>query len=63
MQPENVKYKMLQMHFHWRGSEHTVNGYKFAGELHLVHQSTVNPSKLAVLGFFLGVSSIFADTV
>jgi carbonic anhydrase len=59
MKPENVKYKLLQMHLHWMGSEHTVDGWKFAAELHMVHQNTVNTSKLAVLGFFMSVSFIF----
>ena len=47
--------KLLQMHFHWRGSEHLVNGRKFAGELHMVHQSKTDQNKLAVLGFLIEV--------
>ncbi|RNA32927.1 carbonic anhydrase 4-like [Brachionus plicatilis] len=51
--PEGMEYKFLQMHFHWRGSEHYVDGHRFAGELHLVHQSVTDESKFAVIGFLL----------
>ncbi|CAF0855706.1 unnamed protein product [Brachionus calyciflorus] len=51
---EGSEYKFLQMHFHWRGSEHYVNGHRYAGELHLVHQSTQDENKFAVIGFLLG---------
>jgi carbonic anhydrase len=57
MTPENQKYKMLQMHFHWRGSEHFVNGHKFSAELHLVHQNVNDTNKFAVLGFLFKVNS------
>jgi carbonic anhydrase len=56
MHPENVKYKLINIHLHWRGSEHSINGRKFSGELHLVFQSTSDPNKLAVLAFFFEVS-------
>ncbi|KAJ8670445.1 hypothetical protein QAD02_001704, partial [Eretmocerus hayati] len=61
-------YKLEQYHCHWgcsdsRGSEHTVDGQAFAGELHLVHWNTTKyktfaeaakaPDGLAVLGVFL----------
>jgi carbonic anhydrase len=49
--PDNVTFKLLQMHFHWRGSEHFIDGHKFAAELHLVHQSQKDPNQFAVLGF------------
>lgn len=52
-QPENTKYKLLQMHFHWRGSEHYLNAHRYAGELHLVHQNVEDSSKFAVLGFLI----------
>ena len=55
MSPENEQFKMLQMHFHWRGSEHFINGRKFAGELHMVHQSKNDSNRFAVLGFFIEV--------
>lgn len=55
MSPENQQFKLLQMHFHWRGSEHFINGRKFAGELHMVHQSMSNSSHFAVLGFLIMV--------
>ncbi|XP_060240587.1 carbonic anhydrase 1 [Meriones unguiculatus] len=40
-------YRLTQFHFHWgnsndHGSEHTVDGIKYSGELHLVHW---NPAK------------------
>ena len=54
-QPENDEYMLLQMHFHWRGSEHYVNGHKFVAELHLVHQNMEDKNKFAVLGFFFKV--------
>lgn len=46
-------FEFLQMHFHWRGSEHFVNGEKFAGELHLVHKSLNRTGMYAVIGFFI----------
>nr|KAF7392443.1 hypothetical protein H0235_017442 [Vespula pensylvanica] len=61
-------YKLEQYHCHWgcsdsRGSEHTVDGQAFAGELHLVHWNTSKyktfaeaakaSDGLAVLGVFL----------
>jgi len=56
MTPDYQRYVMLQMYFHWRGSEHTIDGKKFSAELHLVHQSESDPSKLAVLGFLFTLS-------
>jgi carbonic anhydrase len=55
--PENEEYKLLHMHFHWRGSEHYVDGQSFAAELHLVHQNQRDAGKFAVLGFFLRQSN------
>ena len=52
---ENSTYELLQMHFHWRGSEHRLNGHRFASELHLVHQNLNDPNKFAVIGFFFEV--------
>lgn len=66
--PLDGKYVLEQFHCHWgstnnEGSEHTVNGKKFAGELHLVHWNSTKyssfaeaakyPDGLAVLGVFL----------
>ncbi|CAL4065444.1 unnamed protein product, partial [Meganyctiphanes norvegica] len=62
-------YALAQFHFHWgcennRGSEHTVDGTRYAMELHLVHYKTEygnlsNALKyedgLAVLGVFFDV--------
>ncbi|NXR71546.1 CAH9 anhydrase, partial [Pycnonotus jocosus] len=63
------QYRAVQLHLHWGspsgpGSEHTVNGRRFAAEIHVVHYNTkydsfreamVHPDGLAVLGAFLGV--------
>eukprot|EP00088_Acartia_fossae_P007257 TRINITY_DN13390_c0_g1_i1.p1 TRINITY_DN13390_c0_g1~~TRINITY_DN13390_c0_g1_i1.p1 ORF type:complete len:268 (+),score=84.47 TRINITY_DN13390_c0_g1_i1:26-805(+) len=63
------EYRLVQMHAHWgkeegRGSEHTLDGKMFDGELHLVHYNTKyadfgeavdKPDGLAVLGIFLQV--------
>lgn len=63
-------YQALQFHFHWAkdmnmgGSEHTVDGNYYFGELHIVHVNTKYPDVatalsmsdgLAVLGFFVDV--------
>ncbi|XP_077334361.1 carbonic anhydrase 9 isoform X2 [Lithobates pipiens] len=61
------KYRAAQLHFHWGshsdpGSEHTVNGQKFPGEIHVVHYSSsfqsldeavTQPGGLAVLAAFI----------
>ncbi|NXU85138.1 CAH9 anhydrase, partial [Xiphorhynchus elegans] len=64
------QYRATQLHLHWGGSllepgsEHTVNGRRFAAEIHVVHYNTkydsfkeamVRPDGLAVLGAFLEV--------
>ena len=61
-------YRLREFHFHWGekntcGCEHTLNGQRFAAELHLVHWNTdlystekdalSGPDGLAVLGVFL----------
>ena len=56
-----ANYKLLQFHFHWGpnanvGSENTVNGAWYSGELHFVHQNTseVSPSsQYTVVAVFL----------
>lgn len=67
--PLKNEYRLVQMHAHWgkeegRGSEHTLNGKMYDGELHLVHYNTAygsfgeaadKPDGLAVLGVFLKV--------
>ena len=63
IQPENEEYKLLQMHFHWRGSEHFVDGHRFAAELHLVHQNIKDDSKYAVLGFLFRVRILYYTRV
>ena len=50
------------MHFHWRGSEHFVDGHRFAAELHLVHQNVNDPGKYAVLGFLFRVKILYKKT-
>jgi len=60
----NVEYKGRQMHFHYP-SEHTIMGYTFPLELHLVHLHEVSPgvNKIAVIGwlFTLGEESPFLN--
>lgn len=66
--PLEGKYRLEQFHFHWgsnsnKGSEHTLNGYTYASELHLVHwnkgkyssfaEAADKSDGLAVLGFFI----------
>ncbi|XP_026474423.1 carbonic anhydrase 13 [Ctenocephalides felis] len=68
--PLHDVYSLEQFHCHWgcsdgRGSEHTVDGKSFSGELHLVHwnknkyetftEAAGMPDGLAVLGVFLKV--------
>jgi len=69
--PLNDEFELLQFHAHWgadddHGSEHTVDGQAYPGELHLVHwnrskykspaEAIANPDGLAVLGVFIEVS-------
>ncbi|KAJ9592260.1 hypothetical protein L9F63_001156, partial [Diploptera punctata] len=68
--PLEGSYKLEQYHCHWGvssdvGSEHTVDGNSYAGELHLVHWNSTKydscgeaagyPDGLAVLGILLKV--------
>ncbi|XP_034240013.1 carbonic anhydrase 13 [Thrips palmi] len=68
--PLASRYRLEQFHMHWgdcdnEGSEHTVDGQSYAGELHLVHwncdkynsfgEAASQPDGLAVLGVFLKV--------
>jgi len=69
--PLASEFKVMQMHAHWggeggRGSEHSLEGQRFDGELHIVHYNTkyrrpeyaVDKSDgLAVLAVFLQVGS------
>jgi carbonic anhydrase len=43
----------MQIHFHWSGSEHTINGEHFAGEVHMVFNSLNRTTWHTVIGFFL----------
>ncbi|CAG0896414.1 unnamed protein product [Darwinula stevensoni] len=65
-------YVLDQLHFHWgsnpyRGSEHTLFGFRFPMEMHMVHfnskfenfteaLASEEPTAVAVFGFFLEVS-------
>ncbi|XP_075267817.1 carbonic anhydrase 9 [Opisthocomus hoazin] len=63
------QYRAVQLHLHWGspsgpGSEHTIDGRRFAAEIHVVHYNTkyynfqeamVYPDGLVVLGAFLEV--------
>lgn len=66
-------YLIEQFHCHWgcsdgRGSEHTVDGQAFSGELHVVHwnsskyksfhEAAGHPDGLAVLAVFLKVRGL-----
>lgn len=66
--PLDGKYILEQFHCHWgenddHGSEHTINGQKYSGELHLVHwnstkyksftEAAKHSDGLCVLGVFL----------
>lgn len=73
--PLSGEYRLVQMHAHWgaqegRGSEHTLNGKMFDGELHLVHYNTAygsfaeaadKPDGLGVIGVFLQVGEEETD--
>lgn len=48
-------WELLQLHFH-TGSEHMINGNRYAGEIHLVHGSTVDDGKVSMNACILGVS-------
>lgn len=73
--PLDYTYKLEQFHLHWgscdsQGSEHTIDGKKYAAELHLVHWNSTNyksfadavnkPDGLAVFGIMLEVGQEYA---
>ncbi|XP_021571805.1 carbonic anhydrase 1 isoform X2 [Carlito syrichta] len=50
--PLSDVYRLCQFHFHWGstndyGSEHTVDGVKYSGELHIVHWNSAKYSSFA----------------
>lgn len=51
----NINYNLLQFHFH-TGSEHTINGYRYPMEMHLVHKDPIT-GLLAVVGIFFKVGA------
>ncbi|KAM5281436.1 carbonic anhydrase 1 isoform 2-T2 [Ctenodactylus gundi] len=68
--PLSDSYRLSQFHFHWGstdgdGSEHTLDGTKYSGELHIVHwnsskYSSINeafskPDGLAIIGVLMKV--------
>ncbi|XP_013368257.1 PREDICTED: carbonic anhydrase 3 isoform X2 [Chinchilla lanigera] len=67
--PLSGPYRLRQFHLHWgssddHGSEHTVDGVKYAAELHLVHwnpkyntfgEALKQPDGIAVVGVFLKI--------
>ena len=64
-------YELVQFHFHWGpnnrvGSEHTVNGKQYSGELHFVHKTTAAGAQdtdfnyYTVIGVFLEADDISA---
>ncbi|XP_063590670.1 carbonic anhydrase 1-like [Penaeus indicus] len=74
--PLSDEYVLEQFHCHWgktneTGSEHTVNGHCYSGELHLVHwnktkfksfaEAAAAEGGLAVLGMFLVVGNEHAE--
>ncbi|XP_072451917.1 carbonic anhydrase 7 [Chiloscyllium punctatum] len=74
--PLENPYKLKQFHFHWgrrgsQGSEHTVDGKSYPGELHLVHWNSAkyktfgeaagSHDGLAVVGVFLEIGDRHAD--
>ncbi|CAF4806425.1 unnamed protein product [Rotaria sp. Silwood1] len=53
----NGTFEFVNFHLHWgenykSGSEHQINGVKYAGEIHFVYQNPVT-SQIAVLGMFM----------
>ncbi|XP_068252325.1 carbonic anhydrase 1-like isoform X1 [Nyctibius grandis] len=75
--PLTGTYRLRQFHFHWgqndeQGSEHTVDGQKYASELHLIHwnadkysnvaEAFDKPDGLAIVTVFLkGKQAPFSD--
>ncbi|XP_041583141.1 carbonic anhydrase 4 isoform X1 [Vulpes lagopus] len=69
----STQYRALQLHLHWseemdRGSEHTINGNRFAMEMHIVHEKEKRPlenekeaqdskDEIAVLAFLVEAGS------
>ena len=74
---EEYEYKFAQLHLHWGddfrgGSEHTMNGRRYFGEVHIVHYEdeynnlgeALEDAKgdgVAVLGYFIDVRFVYDD--
>ena len=74
---EEYEYKFAQLHLHWGddfrgGSEHTMNGRRYFGEVHIVHYEdeyhnlgeALEDAKgdgVAVLGYFIDVRFVNDD--
>ncbi|OQR81715.1 carbonic anhydrase [Thraustotheca clavata] len=52
LQLNNVQYNSVQYHFH-HPSEHTLRGYTYPFEMHMVHQTA--DKKIAVIGVFFEI--------
>ncbi|KAG0515073.1 hypothetical protein BDA96_10G247600 [Sorghum bicolor] len=57
---DGVAYRLRQMHWH-APSEHTINGRRYALELHMLHQSDANNNKYAVVSQLYRVSRHHRD--
>ncbi|ELW68677.1 Carbonic anhydrase 6 [Tupaia chinensis] len=76
--PDGTQYTALQMHFHWggasseiSGSEHTIDGFRFVIEIHVVHYNSKYksydiakdaPDGLAVLAALVEVKNYAENT-
>ncbi|XP_023380411.1 carbonic anhydrase 6 [Pteropus vampyrus] len=76
--PDGTEYKALQMHFHWggasskiSGSEHTIEGIRYATEIHIMHYNSKYsssdvarnaPDGLAVLAVLIEVNDYAENT-
>jgi len=49
--PEREEYELEEINLRWRGSEHLINGERYAAELQLTHRSKVSPAKRAIISF------------
>lgn len=57
---DSERFNLVEFHFHVK-SEHTVDGHRFAVEMHLVHQSVKDPDKKAAIGILYQLSDTGAN--